>query len=363
MKEVIRRLAARTLDVRAVQRVLQGRNRDRGIIFMLHRIGAPGQRHAEQIPDTLREVLSFLRRHEFLIVRVGELLRRIQTPGEKTELCVAFTLDDGYRDQARLGAPVFAEFDAPATIFPVAGFVDGSLWMWWDRLEWMVAHSQGERIRLDLSGFRPTPSEGPETLELDLGTLDSQRRSLGQALGVLKRLPAAQRDRVLDDLAERCGVTLPASPPDEYAPMTWDDARACEAMGVTIGPHTVTHPILAREADEAARREMETSWDRVSEEVLDPEPVFCYPNGKTGDFGRREMKVARQLGLQGALSAEPGYVKPSAVLGESGLGRYALPRFSLPRDRPPFIRIVSGLAPDEGGLAVGEGAPPPSATE
>ena len=323
---------------------------------MLHRIGDPEARQAEHTPDTLRELLSFVRRHGFLIVRVSELLRRIEAPGEEGSPCVAFTLDDGYRDQARIAAPVFAEFEAPATIFPVAGFLDGSLWMWWDRLDYMVAGTREEQVRLEL------PPAHPGVLELDLTTPDSRRRSLSHTVALLKGMAATQRDQVLEHLAQRCGVGLPSSPPERYAPMTWDDARACEAMGVSIGPHTMTHPILARETDETVRREMEGSWRRVQEEVSDPEPIFCYPNGKVADFGRREMEVARKLGLDGALSAEPGYVKPTTQ-GRSPLGAYALPRFSLPRGDPAFIRIVSGLASDEPVLAADEGPSPRSVAE
>lgn len=56
--------------------------------------------------------------------------------------------------------------------------------------------------------------------------------------------------------------------------MTWEQARGCEQMGMTFGPHTVTHPILSRTTDAQANDEITESWKRVREELNSPVSVF-----------------------------------------------------------------------------------------
>lgn len=344
MRRAIRQVAAEALNVPGVVRLLKRLNRDRAVVFMLHRFGDADHGIPGHSPAALREVLAFLRRYEFTLVHVDELLRGARSARARLDgPAVSFILDDGYWEHAHVAAPIFAEFDAPASIFPVTGFLDGDLWLWWDRLRTILARTSRTRVTLR------TGLQEPITLNLDQPPrqLLRQRRSVEE---VLKYLSAVERDEALEDLARDCEVELPAAPPDWFRPMSWDDARRCEAMGVRVGPHTVSHPILSREGDERARWEMEESWRRVRSEVKNPVPVFCYPNGETSDFGRREMKIGKEMGMEGALTARPGYVGLSPVSGGNGAGElapYSMPRYSFNDRFPTFVRVVSGLAGGE----------------
>ena len=59
--------------------------------------------------------------------------------GPPLNRAVAFTIDDGYVEQATVAAPVFAEFDCPVTTFVTSGFLDRALWFWWDQIEYVFA--------------------------------------------------------------------------------------------------------------------------------------------------------------------------------------------------------------------------------
>ena len=90
---------------------------NRGTIFVLHRFhdeefGTPGHD-----PASVRRLLAFLRRERFEILSLRELFRRLEDLDDPLRGAVAFTIDDGYIDQATIGAPIFGEFDCPATIF------------------------------------------------------------------------------------------------------------------------------------------------------------------------------------------------------------------------------------------------------
>ena len=78
--------------------------------------------------------------------------------------------------------------------------------------------------------------------------------------------------------------------------------RASERKGMQFGPHTVTHPILSRAPQANMREELATSWARLRTEAEGAVPIFCYPNGQPGDYGEREVRVLRELGLRAAVT-------------------------------------------------------------
>ena len=108
-----------------------------------------------------------------------------------------------------------------------------------------------------------------------------------------------------------------------------------------FGPHTVTHPILARADDAQAQWEIESSWDRLRQEVSRPMPVFCYPNGRQDDFGPREFGILRRLGVLGAVTAEPGHATNRGFTQPDGAFR--VPRFSFSNEHDENLRYASHL--------------------
>lgn len=355
MDRMLRQIAVRTLTFPGVMPLVQRWNRDLGVVFMLHRVADPEMGIAGQDPEVLRRALAFLRGHRFQVMSISELLAWSRSPDRPPGPCVAFTLDDGYLDQATRAAPLFAEFDVPATIFPVSGFLDGDLWMWWDRLRYLLDRTNRRRVTLRELGGSP----------VEIGS-SAARNAVHHALsGAMKRLPVADREERLDALSDILDVELPAEPPARYAPMSWEQARRCEAAGIRIGPHTVTHPTLSQESDERVRAEVTESWARLGEELEDPVSVFCYPNGCHGDFTRREGEILAQVGIEGALTAEPGYVSASrgAAPARPRISPYELPRYSFPDKYSSLVRIVSGLSPEARRRVFAPAPRPPPSTE
>jgi peptidoglycan/xylan/chitin deacetylase (PgdA/CDA1 family) len=163
-------------------------------------------------------------------------------------------------------------------------------------------------------------------------------------MDAFKVVSDAERHRLLAQLPAQLEVELPETPPPEFAPMTWDAARACVRHGVTFGAHTVTHPILSRVGPVTARYEIETSWRRLKEEGLPTTDVFCYPNGEPQDFTDREPALLRELGFGAAVTTTPGYITAANYRSLGDDAAYRLPRFSLPRCAADFVQISSGFA-------------------
>jgi len=307
--------------------------RGRAAVFMLHRFREQDSGVDGHDPEELRRTLDYLRRRRYDVTGVTDLFHRLRGEGPPLNRTVAFTIDDGYRDHATVASHLFAEFDYPVTTFVVTGFLDGEIWFWWDKIEFVFSVSTRRSVTVDF---------GETQLAYPLANREQRSRATADFTDRCKQVPDANRRAAIAALAAAADVELPMKPPARYQPMTWDQLRACEARGMSFGPHTVTHPILSRTSDEQSHSEIMQSWRRLCAEAADPVPVFAYPNGKWDDFGQREMTTLEDLGFLGALAAESGYADAARVQSEPRSG-FRVRRFTYPDYLPHVIQAVSGL--------------------
>src|SRR5205823_11491668 len=162
-------------------------------------------------------------------------------------------------------------------------------------------------------------------------------------LGRLEWVDAPEREATIASLSRRLDVALPASPPPACAPISWDEVRRTAKLGVTFGPHTVTHPILALATDDACRWEIEESYRRLRQETDAWVPVFCYPNGEPRAVGQRELEATQRAGFRAALTTVVDYAATRHARPHGALDRFAIPRFPYPDDRPHLVHTVAGL--------------------
>ncbi|WP_437895253.1 polysaccharide deacetylase family protein [Sorangium sp. So ce124] len=304
-------------------------------IVVMHRLADPDRGIEGLDPRALRRALQFLRRERYPIVPLERVFRSLAGEEPPIDRAVAFTMDDGTIDQATVAAPIFAEFDCPATIFVVSGYLDGDLWCWWHRVEHVFETTRRRELSVTVDGLC-------HVIRLDAGVPRAQlaRRFMERC----KRVPETEKLRAIVRLAAAAEVDLPARPPARYAPMSWDDVRACEARGITFGPHTVTHPVLSRTSDAQSKHEIHVSWARLRAEARRPVPVFCYPNGHVGtDFGPRECATLRRLGFLGAVTNWPGDYATANGFRSSADAPFSVPRIDFGADHRSFIRSVSGV--------------------
>ena len=326
LKRIALQLLVATPAVSACRRLLT----NRATIFMLHRFRAGEPVVSGHDPDLLRAALEYLRKHRYPLIGISELFRRLGAGEPIPDGSVAFTIDDGYFDQATVGAPVFSAFDCPVTTFVTTGFLDGDVWFWWDQIEYIFRTTALNAVRMEWDG---------SDLEYDLSTPASRDSATGDFIARCKRLRDGDMRSVIHVLAERSDVALPEAAPPEYAPMSWHQLRKCESGGMTFGPHTVTHPILANTDNSQSEQELRESWTRLREEASDPVSVFCYPNGTLADFGDREIKTLKTIGFIGAVTGVPGYASHDAFDD----CRFYANRYVFPPSLAYFIQHASGF--------------------
>ena len=238
-----------------------------------------------------------------------QALREDRLP--RRALCITF--DDGYADNHGIALPILRRLGLPATFFVATGFLDGGC-MFNDLVIEAVRRAGGPDMRLEDLGL------GHHAL----ATVEQRTRAIDAILSSLKYLQPGQRHRVAAEIARRAGAAAPAE-----LMMTSDQVRSLHEAGMSVGAHTVNHPILAEIPAAEARDEMAQSRARLEEITGAPVRLFAYPNGMPlRDYRREHAELARALGFEAAVSCAWGAAR-------SGDDVFQLPRFT-PWDRGHF---------------------------
>ncbi|WP_018719650.1 polysaccharide deacetylase family protein [Arhodomonas aquaeolei] len=329
MKGLIKRALVHTAAAPAVARLFSPLTSERATIFMLHRFEDPDTGTAGHSPRAVAELLGGLRRHGHVFLPLGEVFRRLADGEPALGNAVAFTMDDGFEDQLRVGLPVFRRFDCPVTVFLITDFVDGALWPWDARIDYAFRNATRPAFELEFGG-RP--------LHCALETPEQRRHAVREVLAECKDMDGDHVESVVAEVAARAGVQLPASPPPGYRPLTWSQAREAEAGGgVRFGPHGRTHRVLSRLSECEVRSEILGAWSRLTAELRAPLPVMCYPTGRSKDFGQRERRLLAANAFAGAVTAEPGYAAQNA----GSEARFTVGRFALPDNVADALQYCS----------------------
>ena len=240
---------------------------------------------------------------------------------------VIITVDDGYHDFFEIAYPVLKEFKVPAMLFVVTGFVDGQIWFWWDRLEYILNRTSSTILEFTLTGQART---------IDLSTYSLRRVAWHILADCLCLIPNTDKESALEDLAKRLAVEVPSTPPKRYRSVTWDQIRIMEESGLLIGCHTVTHPILSRIDQKQAYTEIASARDRLLKQTTVKANWFCYPQGGPADFTPEIKQIVQELGFEGA------YIAFQSQYWSQD--RFTLPRYSAPRDDTEFQWMLCGAA-------------------
>ena len=239
--------------------------------------------------------------------------------GARFNSCCHVTFDDGDASFYRDGFPVLRDMGVPATLFISPRTIIDRSHYWFQELAICSRHVAPVDIRTAMSDVLGWPADRIQTFSV---------------MSLFLCMPIADIHRVLEALKARYHVSLTESPN-----MTVDQVREVARSGlVTIGAHSMDHPVLGNETDARAREEIERSVVEVSRMIDAPVAAFAYPNGtETIDFGAREQHVLRGAGVRLAFSTDPGFFGAAT-------NPLAIPRGGCPRlEGEPEFRTAARL--------------------
>lgn len=334
-KLIVPVLASR--PVSAIANRLLGRNIP---IFSVHRLELDGKNAHGITPGHLRNCLKYLHREGYKLISLEDLILAILGKMPLPDKAVAFTMDDGYAEQADITASIFLEYDCPLTFFVITGMLDKGMWPWDAQVSWLINNTKKASLTLDVDD---------EIIRVDISDSRSRNTARQTIRDIIKEMDAEILLEVMGRLARATNVSLPPAAPALFQPMDWPSARGLEQKGVRFAPHSRTHRILSKLPDEAAKEEIIGSWDALCRELSNPLKVFCYPTGRMFDFGPREIAYLEQAGFLGATSSISGLIDASALIKNQV---FSLPRISLPDTMDYFIQYCSWIERSNPGMPI-----------
>jgi peptidoglycan/xylan/chitin deacetylase (PgdA/CDA1 family) len=288
-----------------------------GMILMFHRVRpwfekpfAPNA-SLEITPEFLDLTVKMLRRQGIDIISLDEVPDRLVDARGRRPFAV-LTFDDGYRDNLQYAAPILHELGVPWTIFVVDDFAKGRGSLWWLELESVIAGADHLSISID-----------GRAEEIVTRTLKQKYAAFDRLNFRLKTGSEEQLNRVMGDLRRDFGLD-----PDQLVRTlcaNWKELQSLAASSlVTIGAHTLTHPVLAHCSARKAEAEIIGSKEAVEAGMGRPVRHFAYPHGDAGSAGPREFRLGREAGYETAVTTRPGHIYASR-----SADRLALPRVSI----------------------------------
>lgn len=255
-------------------------------ILMYH--GTP-RRDAGHLERQLR-ALSML----FQIVPLEELTRP-RSNGRR----IALTFDDGLKSNVEVAYPILRKLGLPATFYVCPGLIESGGWLW--------NHEARQRL-----------------LSLPAQALAQLAASVGGPPGVeplvewMKGLKLPARVKVEEQIRAATRDFRPTQEErDEFEIAGWADLKRLDPRVVTIGSHTLSHPILTSLAPDEVDLELRESRSVLEHRLQREVKNFCYPNGNLDDDA---VQAARRY-YDSAVTVEPGSL-------DNDVDPHLLPRFS-----------------------------------
>jgi peptidoglycan/xylan/chitin deacetylase (PgdA/CDA1 family) len=286
-------------------------------ILSYHRVNDEGDPFFPSLStEVFERQMAFVAR-AYVVLTVEELAERMRRRAVPRN-ALAITFDDGYRDNLTHAAPILARLGLPATVFHVTGAIASGEPLWFDRLA--AAFKQAV-----------TPAwRAPWGESLPLETPAQRLGALGETLGRFKRLLNEERRRSVEQVLLTLGTG--DERPLKSLMLTWDDVQALMGLGIAIGAHTVSHPILSQLTPEEARAEVVESHRMIGAACGRAPRAFAYPNGRPEDYSPAILALVREAGFTCAVTTSFGVnttSTPPYELRRGGPWEPHLPTFAL----------------------------------
>ncbi|CAK6686847.1 hypothetical protein ICNINCKA_00083 [Synechococcus sp. CBW1107] len=312
--------------------ILRNRFSSKAIILMYHRVAEVSQDPwaLAVTPKNFNEHLRIIRQ-QAIPLKLHELVQA-QQEGGLPDRVVAVTFDDGYSDNFYNAAPLLNQSQIPATIFTVTGYTGTNCEFWWDELARILLQPRPLPPFLEL-----TLAGKPQTWHLGMATdyhiEDMERDRCYKAweappdsrLGFYYRvwahlrplLASQQKQAIVEIQAWANDTSITRS---SCRPMTMDQIIRLDQGGlITIGAHTVSHPLLSKHQPAVQKAELLKSKHALETWLNRPVTLFAYP---FGDYAQETREIAREVGFCCACTTQSQRVSRGSDL-------FQLPRYGV----------------------------------
>ncbi|HEY6337927.1 MAG TPA: polysaccharide deacetylase family protein [Candidatus Sulfotelmatobacter sp.] len=268
--------------------------------------------------ETFRQQLRLLKKN-YTVISPEQALSWCRDGGDLPARAALVTCDDGFLSNLTEMLPILQE-EGLRCLFFVTGASAGErrTMLWYEELFLLL-------LRAPKGAFRISG----ENLEISgtLGEREQRRHLWWNVVRRLSQFDAQCRERFLQTAHSYFGLERSldfylASYPEarrHFCLLTRAELQQLAAAGMTIGAHTVTHPILACQPPALAWSEIVESRSLLESAIGKQIWAFAYPFGDADSVTPQVIAMAKQAGFDAAFLNMGG-----------GLGT-ELPRHAIPR--------------------------------
>jgi peptidoglycan/xylan/chitin deacetylase (PgdA/CDA1 family) len=313
-------------------------------VITYHGVLPPGYRLVDPVfdgslitPETFRQQLRLLKK-KYTVVSPEEIRVWCRDGGELPWRAVLLTCDDGCLSNLTDMLPILQDEGLRCLFFVTgASTVNSRSMLWYEDLLLLFLRAPAGRFSISAEGME---------ISAFLDNVHQRRREWWNAVKRLSTVDPQTRQKILEALCSRFGLenswtffrsTYPQSE-RHFGLLTGSEVQELAAAGMTIGAHTMSHPILSQLPPELVRWEIIESKIQL-ESLLGSEIwAFAYPFGDLNSVTPDVVHVTKQLGLEAA------FLNSGGGLG-ADLPRHALPRVHVNAgmDLAEFEAHVSGF--------------------
>lgn len=202
------------------------------------------------------------------------------------------TVDDGHRDFYYYAYPELKKRNIKATFFVTVKFVEKSIWLWPDKVNYTIYNSNICNISFQ---------EIDNGRSFDLTDSYMKNDFLLKFTEFCKKISDENKCKAIAELEEKLELHVPDSPTIEYDSVSWCELKELSEYGIEIGSHTMTHPILSRISKEKLSYEITESKNILEDKLSVPIKSFCYPNSLPQDISDDVVEITKASGYLGAV--------------------------------------------------------------
>jgi peptidoglycan/xylan/chitin deacetylase (PgdA/CDA1 family) len=252
--------------------------------------------------------LRFLRRN-FDVIPLGRLVDALADAPAATAGKVALTFDDGLRNNVTIAYPLLKRLGLPATFYVCPQLAETGEWLW--------NHEMRQRLkRLEQPAF--------SRLARVVGLSSADLEAL---IAWMKTLPLAERRRAEAQVRAATPRFVPtAEERGEFDIAGWKELRSLDPKIITIGSHTLSHPILPSLPPDDLELEVGGSRRELEGRLQRRVDLFAYPNGDQN----AAVRACTRKHYRSAVISIPSEVK-------SGCDVHLMPREATP---PGALRLA-----------------------
>jgi|YelNatPaOPRAMG01_1025707.scaffolds.fasta_scaffold06905_2 peptidoglycan/xylan/chitin deacetylase (PgdA/CDA1 family) len=234
-------------------------------------------------------VIRWLLKNGFTIIPSKQIEKIVAGKIPFPKATAIITVDDGWRSNIKNIVAIAKQYQIPVTIFAATEAVEMGGGYWWTYVN--------------------------KAQKLNLTTHNAE---------ALKKVNNVERIKVVNELKDVLNLDREAMYPEELQSVS-------ESKYITIGSHTVTHPILPNCNDDEAQFEIKESKKKLEHLLGKKIDEFAYPNG---DYGKRELELLEKNGYKLAFTTKTNYLTKERLID-----KLEIPRFEIWEDAGYFETI------------------------